>query len=1051
MWCAEFKHKFTSVLSQSTSAPGFTVNKNTPVASRLNAEGAGRQKHDNIKEPRDNSVSEPHRSWPFFSLSTRWRQRSIYGIGSSEPSGSSSGGMERVFSAPVGPYDCNQGLQASVRCKTPSFQRGYSVCSKRGFSSGVRSGNILPSREKSYKTSSSGGNSEGLLLPLFSNSKERRGTAPDTGSTCSKQALKGVQIQDAHSRGSHSFNPPGRLVCHGRSQGCVLSYKHLSGAQEISQVFLSERSVRICYSPVRAQPRSTGVQQMHRSSIISSETQGSQNICLFGRLSDLRSFEGARGARHRDAHVSSHESGVQDQLCQKPADPVPGDRVSRLANRLGGISRYALEKEDNGVLSVPSPVSRGKPGLVQDLSPPYGHDGFVSVCGSAGLAENEELPALGCSEASVPTPAPRTQSENYHGVRDGTSSVEKPLCIPDRNLDGERVSEKSSDYGRIPNGMGSCFSGQIGKRSLDASISQTSHKHAGVNGSLSSTKTFSSILGGFSCSSQDRQHNSGGIYQSPRGNAFVATAQSSAQADCLERSAFQFAARNARPGSPECGSGPPVEGQPVIWRMGTPLAGGESDLGNIRQGCRRSIRLASKRKMSAVFLSQRRKCTLGCGCAGTPVAERVAIRVPTTESNFSHPRQNKRKRIISPSDSPSLAREAVAGRDCPTPLGRALATPVASGPAVPSGGANFSPPSGTDESLGLAREGLNLNALGLPQEVINTIQSARAPSTRSLYDLKWRVFDDWCTRKGVIPFQCAVSEVLCFLQSLLNNGRAFSTIKVYLAAISACHVGFEGVSVGRHPLIGRFMKGVRRLRPVSKRLVPSWDLSMVLNALTQTPFEPLESVHIKFLSLKTVLLLALASAKRVGELHALSVHQTCLKFSPDDSKVTLLPNPAFVPKVSDSAYNCSALELRAFYPPPFSSEEERKLHTLCPVRALRFYVNRTQSFRKNDQLLVSWATHCKGKPISSQRLSHWMVEAIELAYTSMGLQAPEGLHAHSTRGISTSWALFKGISVGDICAAASWASPHTFIRFYRLDVTAPSLAHAVLRVGSLED
>ncbi len=104
-------------------------------------------------------------------------------------------------------------------------------------------------------------------------------------------------------------------------------------------------------------------------------------------------------------------------------------------------------------------------------------------------------------------------------------------------------------------------------------------------------------------------------------------------------------------------------------------------------------------------------------------------------------------------------------------------------------------------------------------------------------------------------------------------------------------------------------------------------------ALTQAPFEPLESVHIKLLSLRTVLLLALASAKRMGELHALSVHQACLSFSLDDSKVTLLPNPAFVPKVSDSAYNCSALELRAFYPPPFFSSEERKLHTLCPVRA----------------------------------------------------------------------------------------------------------------------
>lgn len=65
------------------------------------------------------------------------------------------------------------------------------------------------------------------------------------------------------------------------------------------------------------------------------------------------------------------------------------------------------------------------------------------------------------------------------------------------------------------------------------------------------------------------------------------------------------------------------------------------------------------------------------------------------------------------------------------------------------------------------------------------------------------------------------------------------------------------------------MKGVKRLILLSKRLVPSWDLSMVLNALTRAPFEPLKSVHIKLLFLKMVLLLNLFLAKRVGELHSL--------------------------------------------------------------------------------------------------------------------------------------------------------------------------------------
>lgn len=84
-----------------------------------------------------------------------------------------------------------------------------------------------------------------------------------------------------------------------------------------------------------------------------------------------------------------------------------------------------------------------------------------------------------------------------------------------------------------------------------------------------------------------------------------------------------------------------------------------------------------------------------------------------------------------------------------------------------------------------------------------------------------------------------------------------------------------------------------------------------------------------------------------------------------------------------------------------------------------------------------------------------MVEAIKLACTSMGLHSPAGLRAHSTRSVNASWTLFKGILVGDVCAAAGWASPHTgfqmIIRFYFLDVTAPSMAYAVLNVGSLEN
>ena len=74
--------------------------------------------------------------------------------------------------------------------------------------------------------------------------------------------------------------------------------------------------------------------------------------------------------------------------------------------------------------------------------------------------------------------------------------------------------------------------------------------------------------------------------------------------------------------------------------------------------------------------------------------------------------------------------------------------------------------------------------------------------------------------------------------------------------------------VGCYPLLSRFMKGVRPLRPASTRSKASRDLDVVLAALAKPPFKMLESASLKNLSMKVVFLVAITSTKRVGELHA---------------------------------------------------------------------------------------------------------------------------------------------------------------------------------------
>ncbi len=286
----------------------------------------------------------------------------------------------------------------------------------------------------------------------------------------------------------------------------------------------------------------------------------------------------------------------------------------------------------------------------------------------------------------------------------------------------------------------------------------------------------------------------------------------------------------------------------------------------------------------------------------------------------------------------------------------------------------------------------------LPQGVVDTITSARAPSTRHAYALKWNLFVEWCSSHREDPRRCPIRVVLSFLQQGLERRLSPSTLKVYVAAIAANHDPVEGKSVGKHDWVVRFLRGARRLNPPRPPSIPSWDLSLVLRALQQGPFEPLQTVEPKFLSMKTLLLLALASIKRVGDLHAFSVDDSCLQFGPADSQIILRPRPGYVPKVPTTPFRDQVVSLQAL---PLE-EADPALALLCPVRALRHYVDRTQSFRTSDQLFVCHGGRQKGNAVSKQRMAHWIVDDITLAYQAQGVPCPFRLRAHSTRSVASS-------------------------------------------------
>ncbi len=147
------------------------------------------------------------------------------------------------------------------------------------------------------------------------------------------------------------------------------------------------------------------------------------------------------------------------------------------------------------------------------------------------------------------------------------------------------------------------------------------------------------------------------------------------------------------------------------------------------------------------------------------------------------------------------------------------------------GGHDPSPPPRVVEAVGVAPEGAQLIVSGLSTEVVETILQSRAPSTRKLYALKWRLFTSWCGDRQLDPVNCPISTVLEFLQACFSAGLTHSTLKVYVAAIAAYHAPLGGQSVGKDPLVTCFLRGMMRLRPPAREAYAMWWIRMLFYSL----------------------------------------------------------------------------------------------------------------------------------------------------------------------------------------------------------------------------
>ena len=353
-----------------------------------------------------------------------------------------------------------------------------------------------------------------------------------------------------------------------------------------------------------------------------------------------------------------------------------------------------------------------------------------------------------------------------------------------------------------------------------------------------------------------------------------------------------------------------------------------------------------------------------------------------------------------------------------------------SGPAVPSrplalaSVSSSLPGSPSAQASCLATLQRFTRAAGFSSAVAEQSSLALRPSSLAVYRVRWSIYRAWSHNNGHSVSRPTLAKVADFLYWLrYTRELSVSSLRGCRSVLSAVF-RFHLPSLSSDPVIRDLLRSFRLSSAERVLRPPAWDLSKVLTYLVSPALEPLSQASFRALTLKTLFLLALATAKRVGELQALSSIVTfvsgdaCLSYIPQfvaksESLTRSIPRSFLVKSLADFA---AGLDIDLL---------------LCPVRALRLYLLWARSLSPcRHRLFVSPRRHSHA--MSKNAVSFFLREVISAA----GAARPHvgSLRAHEVRSVSTSVAFHRNWSVSSVLESATWASSSVFSSFYLRDI-----------------
>ena len=592
-------------------------------------------------------------------------------------------------------------------------------------------------------------------------------------------------------------------------------------------------------------------------------------------------------------------------------------------------------------------------------------------------------------------------------------------------------------YRRIKRRVGRSLGRPYCKGNLVPSRKQVAHKPLRAKSSFSSSKGVSNPGLQQDCVDSYRQHNSGCLFQQRRGDEVGVTVCPTVENPVLVHQTTGNPQGTSHPRPAERDSRQAIQTWPDHSnRVVTSSSSIPSCMRKVAPAKSGPVCHQVQQQTTSVCVTGARPPGLGSGCTQSLLGVPGPIRLPTG----SHLGQ-------SGGEAPGLPLQQN-NPDCPRVAQHALVLgPGSNVKPDPTLSAQHTKPCVSaiqpgpsqepveSEPTCLAPRASAIKEQGFSEAVAARIEAPQRRSTRSVYEAKWTIFTKWCLSNQVDFRAPPLKAIADFLLHLFQDKKLQpGTIDGYRSAI-ADKLGNSTINVSKDENLTRLLDSFHRDRPKGRRGIPSWNLSLVLHQLTKAPFEPLKESSLKHLTFKTVFLLALGSGKRRSEIHAW-LHKN-IRHQSDWSKVSLYPSPSFLSKnqlAKEGPDSVAPVVIPALAPSLDRSLKGDR--SLCPVRALRYYLDRTADLRQNKELVFVSFKKGFDKDISPATISSWIKQTVVLCY-ELSDQEALTLHqvkAHDVRAFAASKAFQSGISLDQILSACHWKSHNTFTQFYLKDV-----------------